>query len=219
MKRMNTLQLIEKTEARMMEMFATEHTGHDWFHIDRVRRMALVLANEEGADSQVVELAALLHDIDDWKFNGGDIDGGPKAARLWLESLEGRPDVIDRVVKVVEEVTFKGAGVDTPTSSIEAAVVQDADRLDALGAIGIGRAFAYGGANKRQLWNPEEEVEYHESFEAYKKNNNSTIAHFHEKLLLLKDRMQTESGKGMAEKRHQFMESFLDQFESEWWGD
>lgn len=216
---MNALQLIEATEAYMQEKFATEHTGHDWFHIDRVRRLAVLLATEEGADAQIVELAALLHDVDDWKFNGGDIESGPETAKKWLESHDASPIVVEKVVQIVREVTFKGAGVETPTSSIEAAVVQDADRLDALGAIGIGRAFAYGGSRQRLMWDPEEEYTQHETFDAYSKNKSSTIAHFHEKLLLLKDRMQTESGKNMAEERHRFMTTFLDQFEKEWWGE
>lgn len=215
---MNTLQLVEKTEALMKEKFAREHTGHDWYHIDRVRRLALTLAIEEGADAQIVELAALLHDIDDWKFNGGNEEASETAARVWLESLQGNPNVIDRVVDIIRTVTFKGAGVDTPTHSIEAAVVQDADRLDAIGAIGVARAFAYGGANHRLLWDPEEEVELHSTFDAYKKNTGSTIAHFHEKLILLKDRMQTEAGKHLAEQRHDYLVGFLKQFEQEWWG-
>lgn len=216
---MNTLALIEATEKMIREKFTGESTGHDWFHIDRVRRTALLLATEEGADSQIVELAALLHDIEDWKFNGGDVDSGPQKAAAWLRSLNAREDVVERVSAIVAEVTFKGAGVETPTSTVEASVVQDADRLDALGAIGIGRAFAYGGANGRLLWDPDENPDWHESFEEYKKNSGSTVAHFHEKLLHLKDRMQTESGKKMAEERHRFMEAFLDQFTREWWGE
>lgn len=215
---MNTLLVIEKTEEMLREKFAHESTGHDWHHIDRVRRMALLLATEEGADSQIVELGALLHDIDDWKFNGGDDKKGPEAAKDWLVSLGANENVVAQVVAIVEQVTFKGAKVATPTHSIEAAVVQDADRLDALGAIGIARAFAYGGANNRLLWDPEEEHQLHESFEEYKKNSGSTIAHFHEKLLLLQERMQTESGKQMAKERHSFMKTFLEQFENEWWG-
>lgn len=216
---MNTESVIRKTEIHLEEKFAGEGTGHDWYHIDRVRRMAIMLATEEGADTQIVELAALLHDIDDWKFNGGDVDAGPKAAAEWITSIGGSPALAEQISKIVHEVTFKGAGVETPTSSLEAAVVQDADRLDAIGAIGVARAFAYGGSKSRLLWNPDEEHELHDSFEKYKSNTGSTIAHFHEKLLLLKDRMQTEAGKGMAEKRHQFMESFLDHFEKEWWGE
>lgn len=214
-----THEIIEKTEAHLKEKFASEPTGHDWFHIDRVRRLSILLATEEGADAQVAELGALLHDIDDWKFNGGDESAGPAAAEAWLKSLDARPDVIEKVVEIVKQVTFKGAGVATPTTSLEASVVQDADRLDALGAIGIARAFAYGGAKGRLLWDPEEAHEWHEDFEAYKKNSGSTISHFHEKLLLLKDRMQTESGKQMAEKRHRFMEEYLSHFEAEWWGE
>lgn len=216
---MNTEQIIEKTEAHLKEKFAGEPTGHDWHHIDRVRRTARLLALEEGADAQIVELGALLHDIDDWKFNGGDINAGPKAAEEWILSIGGSEALAMTISKLVAEVTFKGAGVETSTSTLEAAVVQDADRLDAMGAIGIARAFAYGGNRSRELWDPSEEYELHDSFDAYKSNTSSTIAHFYEKLLLLKDRMQTQAGKELAAERHAFMETYLDQFKKEWWGD
>lgn len=216
---MNTEQIITATEKYLKEKFDGEPTGHDWHHIDRVRRNARLLAVEEGADTQIVELGALLHDIDDWKFNGGDIDAGPKAAQEWILSLGGSEALAVTISKLVAEVTFKGAGVETNTSTLEAAVVQDADRLDAMGAIGVARAFAYGGNRSRLLWDPEEEYQLHGSFDDYKKNASSTIAHFYEKLLLLKDRMQTESGKQMAEERHAFMETYLDQFKKEWWGE
>ncbi|KAB2807657.1 HD domain-containing protein [Phaeocystidibacter luteus] len=216
---MTTEQIIEKTTEYIKQKFENEGTGHDWFHIDRVRRTAMLLAIEEGADTQIVELAALLHDVDDWKFNGGDVDSGPETAKNWILELGGSEALAETIKAIVNEVTFKGAGVETKTSTLEAAVVQDADRLDALGAIGIARAFAYGGSRSRLLWDPEEEYEQHESFDAYKKNTSSTIAHFHEKLLLLKDRMQTVAGKQLAEERHNFMVTYLDQFEREWWGD
>lgn len=216
---MTTEQIIEKTTEYIKQKFENEGTGHDWFHIDRVRRTAMLLAIEEGADTQIVELAALLHDVDDWKFNGGDVDSGPQTAKKWILELGGSEALAETIKGIVNEVTFKGAGVETNTSTLEAAVVQDADRLDALGAIGIARAFAYGGSRSRLLWDPEEEYEQHESFDAYKKNTSSTIAHFHEKLLLLKDRMQTVAGKQLAEERHNFMVTYLDQFEREWWGD
>ncbi|NVK27869.1 MAG: HD domain-containing protein [Flavobacteriia bacterium] len=216
---MTTEQIIEKTTERIKKKFENEGTGHDWFHIDRVRRTAMLLAIEEGADTQIVELAALLHDVDDWKFNGGDVDSGPETAKNWILELGGSESLAETIRSIVNEVTFKGAGVETKASTLEAAVVQDADRLDALGAIGIARAFAYGGSRGRLLWNPEEEYDQHESFEEYKKNTSSTIAHFHEKLLLLKDRMQTIAGKQLAEERHDFMVTYLDQFEKEWWGD
>lgn len=215
---MNTLDIITATEKRLKTEFEGESTGHDWWHVDRVRRIALMLAAQEGADTQIVELGALLHDIADWKFNGGDEEAGPRETRRWLESLDARPEVVQAVVEIVEQVTFKGAGVQTPTSTIEAAVVQDADRLDALGAIGIARAFAYGGSRSRPLWDPGETPELHAEFEAYRKKSGSTIAHFHEKLLLLKDRMQTESGKALAENRHAFMLKYLEQFKLEWEG-
>ncbi len=193
-----------------------EGTGHDWWHIRRVWKTAVAIGKREKADLFIVELAALLHDIADWKFHGGDLSAGPRAARAWLESLGAEPAAIDRVCAVINEVTFKGAGVPTPTSSLEAKVVQDADRLDALGAIGIGRAFAYGGAKGRLMHDPNEKPRLHASFEAYKKSRGTTINHFHEKLLLLKERMNTAAGRRMAAQRHKFMESFLKEFMKEW---
>lgn len=216
---MNTLQVIEETELMIREKFEGEGTGHDWLHIDRVRRMARLLAQEEGADMQLVELGALLHDIDDWKFNDGDVDAGPEKARQWILDIGGTETLSNQIKQMISETTFKGAGVETSTSSIESACVQDADRLDALGAIGVARAFAYGGSKRRLLWNPDEENEQHASFEDYKKNTSSTIGHFYEKLFLLKDRMQTESGREIAEKRHAFLHTFVDQFKKEWWGE
>ena len=216
---MNTLQVIEQTEKMIREKFENEGTGHDWFHIDRVRRMALLIALEEGADTQLVELAALVHDIDDWKFNDGDADKGPVAARKWITSIGGSEGLAQTIGDIISETTFKGAGVETNTTSIESACVQDADRLDAIGAIGVARAFAYGGSKSRLLWNPDEEPEDHASFEEYKKNTSSTLGHFYEKLLLLKDRMQTTAGKQLAEKRHAYLEGFVEQFKKEWWGE
>jgi uncharacterized protein len=198
---------------------AADSSGHDWHHIARVRRLALRLARDEGADPFVVELAALLHDIADWKFHGGDEHEGPRRAANWLASLGVDQLTIDRVSQIIREVSFKGAGVDTPTSSLEAQVVQDADRLDALGALGIARAFAYGGHAGRAIHDPDVPYETHGTFAEYKKNSGPTINHFYEKLLLLRDRMNTASGRRMAEARHQFMEEFLARFFSEWNGE
>jgi uncharacterized protein len=183
-----------------------------------VRRLALRLARDEGADPFVVDLAALLHDIADWKFHGGDEHEGPRRAATWLASLGVERATIDRVSQIIREVSFKGAGVATPTSSLEGQVVQDADRLDALGALGIARAFAYGGHAGRAIHDPEVSHEKHATFAEYKKNSGPTINHFYEKLLLLRDRMNTTSGRRMADARHRFMEEFLARFFAEWDG-
>lgn len=193
-----------------------EGSGHDWWHIHRVRNNALLIAKEEGADVDITELAALLHDIADHKFHDGDLTVGPARAKALLLKHAYPLDLASKVAVIIEEVSFKGAGVDTPVSSIEAACVQDGDRLDAMGAIGVARAFAYGGHKNRLLYDPMNSPTHHESFEAYRKDDGPTINHFYEKLLLLKDRMQTETGKALAQQRHDFMKIFLDQFYSEW---
>lgn len=200
----------------MKAKFENEGTGHDWFHIDRVRKTAEQIAIAEGADIEITILAALLHDVEDHKFNGGNLEGGPIAAFNFLMSVGATTEIAHRVSKIVSEVTFKGAGVETPVSSIEAACVQDADRLDAIGAIGIARAFAYGGFKNRLLFHPEELPELHGDFESYKSNSGATINHFFEKLLLLKDRMNTQTGRNLACHRHSFMISFLSEFFDEW---
>jgi len=208
--------LVIKTAAYIKEKFAGEGSGHDWWHIYRVWQNALYLAQHEPVDLQIVQLGALLHDIADWKFNDGDEKAGEVAARNWLQSQGASENVINQVGHIINEVTFKGAGVATAVSSLEGKVVQDADRLDAMGAIGIARAFAYGGFKNREMFNPEEPPIRHESFASYKKNTSHTINHFYEKLLLLRDRMQTATGRKLAEERHEYMLSFLDQFYNEW---
>lgn len=205
-------------EADLKKAFAGEASGHDWHHIDRVRRLALHLAVLEGADLLVVELAALLHDIADHKFHDHDLSMGPQKAFERVESLCGDQDLARRVATVVAEVSYKGAGVDTPVSTREAAVVQDADRLDAMGAIGIARAFAYGGSKNRLLYDPDQAPVLHDDFEKYARSKGTTVNHFYEKLLLLKDRMNTESARKMAEGRHRFMEEYLERFFAEWEG-
>lgn len=210
---------IERTVAMMRRAHAADSSGHDWWHIWRVWRTARTLAEQEGADREVVDLAALLHDVADWKFHGGDDTAGPRQARAWLESLATPSDVIEHVAEIVAAVSFKGAGVDTPMATLEGRCVQDADRLDAIGAIGIARAFAYGGSRGRLMYDPDQPPELHADFAAYKKNSGPTINHFHEKLLLLKDRMQTEAGRREAAQRHEFMEQFLERFHQEWNGE
>jgi len=213
---MNPEELVARTAAYIKEKFTGEGSGHDWWHIYRVWQNALYLARHEPADLLLVQLGALLHDVADWKFHDGDEKAGEVAARNWLESLNASDDIIAGVCQIIKEVTFKGAGVATHATSIEAKVVQDADRLDAIGAIGIARAFAYGGFKHREMYNPEEPPVQHENFAAYQKNTSHTINHFYEKLLLLRDRMQTPTGRKLAEERHDYMQNFLDQFYREW---
>lgn len=215
---MDQNQVIQNTEQHVRQLLSGDGSGHDWFHIERVRNVALRIGREETADLLVVELAALLHDVSDWKYAGGDEKAGPLAAKHWLEAQRTATDVTNHVCTIIAELSFKGAGVPTPMSTLEGRVVQDADRLDALGAIGIARAFAYGGSRGRALHDPSIPPLMHDSFEAYKKGTGPTINHFYEKLLLLKDRMNTPTGKRIAAERHQFMETYLEQFFAEWKG-
>ena len=208
--------IISQTITFVKQQLKGDATGHDWWHVHRVWHMALTLAEKEGADLFVVQLAALLHDIADWKFHAGDDKKGEVMARQWLESLGIEEKVISHVCQIVGDISFKGAGVATNMKTIEGKVVQDADRLDAIGAIGIARAFAYGGYKKREMYNPEIKPLLHQSFEQYKNSEGTTVNHFHEKLLLLKNRMNTQSALQIAEERHHFMEVFLDKFLKEW---
>jgi uncharacterized protein len=212
----NQTGVVARTADYVRETLAGDAAGHDWWHVLRVWNVAKCIADEECADQFVVQLAALLHDIADWKFHAGDETAGPRAARVWLTDCAVDRKTIDHVCEIIAQLSFKGAGVADQTSSIEGRVVQDADRLDALGAIGIARAFAYGGHKGRAMYDPAISPERHESFEAYKKSSGPTINHFYEKLLLLKDRMQTAAGRRMAAERHGFMEQFLEQFFREW---
>lgn len=207
---------VAQTLAYVKERQSGESSGHDWWHTWRVYQTALALAEEEGGDPLIVALGALLHDIADHKFHDGDTEIGPHLARAWLERLHLDEHIIEAVVDIVRTISFKGAGVATPMKTLEGAIVQDADRLDAIGAIGIARAFAYGGHAGRAMYDPEERHETHDSFESYKNAKSGTIAHFYEKLLLLKDRMNTDAGRALAETRHAFMESYLRQFFAEW---
>jgi uncharacterized protein len=213
---------VEATERFIRERLGNETTGHDWYHTDRVRRMALRLAAAEasrmpGIDLLVVELAALLHDLEDWKFSG-DETAAPQAAAVWLAGQGLDPARTARVAEIVGTLSFKCAGVPTPMRTIEGAIVQDADRLDAIGAIGIARTFAYGGYKGSMIHDPEQPVQPHDSFAAYKASTGSTINHFYEKLLLLKDRMNTETAKVIAADRHRYLEEFLNRFHDEWLG-
>lgn len=211
--------LTQKIEAKVEAQFEGEGTGHDWHHIDRVRKTALNLGAKEGADLEVVNLGALIHDIADHKFHNNDLSVGPETARKLILEFGGDEVLAERIATLVAEISFKGAGVETPVSTIEAAVVQDADRMDAIGAIGIARAFAYGGSKHRAMYKPELSPNLHDDFQDYATDEGGTINHFYEKLLLLKDRMQTQSGKQMAANRHAYMEQFLETFYGEWNGE
>lgn len=207
---------IAKTETYVRSLCYGETTGHDWWHVVRVKNIAVEIAKIEKADIEIVELAALLHDIDDWKF--ANQTEKPNKAFLWLKELNFPQKQIETIIEIIDNVSYKGAGVDTPISSLEGKIVQDADRLDAMGAIGIARTFAYGGSRKREIYNPEEKPELHSSFDDYKKTQSHTINHFYEKLLLLKDRMNTTTAKNIAESRHKFMLDFLERFLNDWEG-
>lgn len=210
--------VIARTRSFVKKTLEGDSSGHDWWHIERVRNNACQIAQKENANLITVELAALLHDIADWKFHQGDETVGPRVARNWLLQNQVDETIIDHVVLIIEGVSFKGAGVATDMTTLEGKCVQDGDRLDAIGAIGIARAFAFGGHFGRPMHDPESTVQLHDSFAAYKSKSGPTIHHFYEKLLLLKDRMQTSTGRKMAVERHQFMELFLKQFFTEWNG-
>lgn len=211
--------LINKCIEFVKNELADGEKGHDWWHVERVWRTANLVAKSEPADPFVVGLAALLHDIADSKFHGGDEEIGPQKAANFLNSLMVDPAVVEHVVQIIRHISFKGGNNLRGFSSPELDVVQDADRLDAIGAIGIARAFHYGGFKNRLLFNPNIKPNLTMTKEEYKNNDGPTINHFYEKLLLLKDRMNTPTGKALAQKRHAFMEQFLQEFASEWNGD
>ncbi len=216
---MNKEEIIEKTAEFAKATLLGEGSGHDWWHVYRVWKNAQHIAKEEEVDSFVVELAALLHDIADYKNHGGDDNIGPRKAKEWLLSLNVDEEICDHVASIIKGASFKGANVSSAMNTKEGKVVQDADRLDAIGAIGIARTFAYGGNKSRQLYDPNSKPTMHNSFEEYKKNQSSTVNHFYEKLLLLKDLMNTETAKKIAEERHKYMEEYLDRFFKEWEGE
>jgi uncharacterized protein len=209
-------QVVDQTADHVRSQMEGDSSGHDWWHVWRVWQNSLYISRSEDADRFVTELAALLHDIADWKFHDGDESAGPKAARAWLSEQSIDESVIEHVCDIVATVSFKGAGVETPMATLEGKIVQDADRLEAIGAIGIARCFAFGGAKGRLMHDPEDSPELHASFEDYKKKSGASINHFYEKLLLLKDRMNTETGLKLAAQRHQVLEQFLEQFHAEW---
>jgi len=212
----NKNQIINKTKEYVKIKLDGEGTGHDWWHILRVYKISISIGKKENADMFIVELTALLHDIADWKFNEGSSEIGLKLSREWLTNLGVDGAIISKITNIIGTMSFKGGTMDAKQETIEGKVVQDADRLDAIGAIGIARAFAYGGHKQRELYNPNVKPQKHTDFEQYKKNIGTSVNHFYEKLLFLKDLMNTESGKSMAKERHEFMEKYLDHFFSEW---
>jgi uncharacterized protein len=211
--------IIEKTILFVKEKLANAESGHDWFHIERVFKNAKLIASQENCDHQIVALSALLHDIADSKFHNGDETIGPNIAREFLTKENVDINSINHVVLIIENISFKGGNFDKKFNSIELDIVQDADRLDAIGAIGIARTFNYGGFKNRQLYNPEILPNLSMTKDEYKNSEAPTINHFYEKLFLLKDKMNTKTGKKMAEKRHIFMEVFLENFFQEWNGE
>lgn len=211
--------IIEETIRFVKETLKTAEGGHDWFHIERVYKNALLIAKTESVDVFIVTLGALLHDIADSKFYNGDETVGPKLARQHLESLQVEATVIAHVISIIENISFKGGHVEQVFNSPELKVVQDADRLDAIGAIGIARTFNYGGFKNRKIYDPDIAPDLQMDKETYKASTAPTINHFYEKLLILKDKMNTKTGKQLAEKRHEFMELYLNQFYNEWNGE
>ncbi|TXE13077.1 HD domain-containing protein [Seonamhaeicola algicola] len=210
--------IIQKTKTFVEKTLSGAEGGHDWFHTLRVYNNALLIAKNESVNIFIVALGALLHDIADSKFHNGDETIGPKVAREFLFKLNVDSAVIEHVVNIIENISFKGGNEAQKFTSAELDVVQDADRLDAIGAIGIARTFNYGGFKNRQLYNPSIPPNLNMTKAEYKNSTAPTINHFYEKLLLLKDRMNTQTGKKLAIERHQFMELFLKQFYNEWNG-
>ncbi len=210
--------IIEKTKDFIREKFEGESSGHDWWHIYRIWRNSMAIGKEEGANMYVVQLGALLHDIADYKFHGGDFTAGPKAAREYLEKSNVDQTTINHVCEIVESISFKGAGAEKPMKTQEGKIVRDADRLDAMGAIGIAGCFAYGGHKRNAIHLPNIKPQLHKTAKEYLTRQNSQINHFHEKLLLQKDLMLTQAGKRIAEGRHQYMLKYLEQFNNEWEG-
>jgi uncharacterized protein len=210
--------LVENTIKFVKEKLENAEGGHDWFHIERVYKNSCLIAESEECDLLVVKLSALLHDIADSKFHKGDETVGPAVAKGFLGKENVSKETVEHVVKIIENISFKGGNEQQSFNSKELEIVQDADRLDAIGAIGIARTFNYGGFKNRKLYDPAIQHNLNLSKEEYKNSTAPTINHFYEKLLLLKDKMNTETGKKLAIERHKFMEAFLKQFYGEWDG-
>jgi uncharacterized protein len=222
---MNEHEIIANTKTFVKTTLKDAEGGHDWFHILRVYNNAKLIAKNENVDLFIIELGALLHDIADSKFHDGDETIGPEMAREFLENQQIEPSIILHIEKIISNISYKSSlseenssGFEQKFTSSELDVIQDADRLDAIGAIGIARCFNYGGFKNRPLHNPEIAPKLNQTKEEYKNSDAPTINHFYEKLLLLKDMMNTNTGKRIAAERHVFMEQFLEQFYDEWEG-
>ena len=213
--------IIDQTISFVKEVLKNAETGHDWFHVERVYKNAILINRGENSNLLIVSLAALLHDIADSKFNNGDEEIGPKLATEFMQSINLDEEIINHVVHIISNMSYKNEFLSEKkfNKSIEFKVVQDADRLDAMGAIGIARCFNYGGFKNRVLYNPNVKPNLNLTKEEYKNSTSPTINHFYEKLLLLKEKMNTDTGKKIAEKRHKFMENYLKQFYNEWNGE
>lgn len=207
---------IDNTVEFVKEKLEGAEAGHDWFHIERVWKLSRKIAQTEDCDQDVVELSALLHDIADPKFHNGDETIAPKISREFLEQQNVPNETIEKVLFVIENISFKNRSQAPENPSVELKIVQDADRIDAIGAIGIARTFNFGGFKNNPMYDPNVQPDLNMSKEQYKKSNGTTINHFYEKLLLLKDLMNTEHGKKMAQERHDYMLNFLDEFYKEW---
>lgn len=210
--------VINKTKKYIKDKLLGEGSGHDWYHIERVYKMAEFIAEKEGADLFIVRLIALMHDVADHKFYQGSSEIGALVTKEWLKQLDVEPSIIETITKIIKTISFKAGTEKLKQETLEGMVVQDADRLDAIGAIGIARTFAYGGYKKREMYNPEIKPKKYNSYNEYMKTHNHTINHFYEKLFLLKDLMNTKTGKKIAVNRHEFMEGYINQFFKEWDG-
>ena len=210
------MSIIEKVEHAIKSQFIGDSTGHDWFHIQRVVTMAKYIQTIEGGDLEIVILSALLHDISDYKFNGGKLHEGGNVALQILREFDYSEEKAQKVKYIVDNVSYKGANTNAEMNTLEGKIVQDADRLDAIGAIGVGRTFAYGGHKGQPMYDPTIPAILHNNFEEYANSKGTTINHFYEKLLLLADRLNTKTGKKIGAQRHQLMERFLKDFLDEW---
>jgi uncharacterized protein len=215
--------IIDKTALFVKTTLEGGESGHNWYHINRVKNNALLIADKVSKNNNTftidllaIELGALLHDIADYKFHGGDEKIASKISNDFLKSIDVDETIINKVVDIIDSVTFKGSGEITRKLTLEAQIVQDADRLDALGAIGIARAFAYGGHKNREIYDPNQEPQINMNWEQYKNNKSSSINHFYEKLFLLKDLMNTKEARELAEPRHEYMKLYVDRFMKEW---
>lgn len=210
------MNLLEEVKRIVEKKFRTESADHDWYHIERVLKLAEYIQSVEGGDLLVVQMAALLHDISDHKLNGGIKNDCGRVSRELLTELKADEGVIEQVCAIVDRVSYKGAGVADETGSRELDIVRDADRLDAIGAIGIARAFHYGGKNDRSFYEPDLGPSLHTDFDSYVLDKSHTLNHFYEKLLLIKDRLKTKTARELGEERHRLMELFVQSFLDEW---